>query len=119
MVLAFLRVDSTSTDYVFKEHDLDEIVRDSIKRFSTEFIERKINREKFVREEEKFFSESKKDDAICRKEILFSGKHGEFLQKYVCRISRRRIAPTGKKEYNQNIKTHIAAKIEWQSQVRI
>lgn len=45
MVLAFLRVDSTSTDYVFKEHDLDEIVRDSIKRFSTEFIERKIKLE--------------------------------------------------------------------------
>lgn len=42
MVLAFLRLDSTSTDYVFKEHDLDEIVRESIKRFSTEFIERKI-----------------------------------------------------------------------------
>ena len=45
MVLAFLRLDSTSTDYVFKEHDLDEIVRESIKRFSTEFIERKIKLE--------------------------------------------------------------------------
>lgn len=45
MVLAFLRLDSTSTDYVFKEHDLDGIVRNSIKHFSTEFIERKIKLE--------------------------------------------------------------------------
>lgn len=42
MVLAFLRLDSTSTDYVFKEYELDDIIRASIKSFSTEFIERKI-----------------------------------------------------------------------------
>lgn len=45
MVLAFLRLDSTSTDYVFKEHDLNGIVKNSIKHFSTEFIERKIKLE--------------------------------------------------------------------------
>ncbi|HAX83371.1 MAG TPA: hypothetical protein DCY15_02445 [Ruminococcaceae bacterium] len=61
MVLAFLRLDSTSTDYVFKEHDLDNIVRKSIKRFSTEFIERKIRLEyepmsQTVITDEKWFS---------------------------------------------------------------
>lgn len=42
MVLAFLRLDSTSTDYVFKEYELDNIIKNCVKRFSTEFIERKI-----------------------------------------------------------------------------
>lgn len=42
MVLAFLRLDSPSTDYVFKEYDLDEIVRQSIAKFASEFIARKI-----------------------------------------------------------------------------
>lgn len=42
MVLTFLRMDSSSTDYVFKEYDLDEIVRGSIKKFAPQFIRRKI-----------------------------------------------------------------------------
>lgn len=45
MVLAFLRLDSTSTDYVFKEHELDTVIKNSIKHFSTEFIEKKIKLE--------------------------------------------------------------------------
>ncbi len=42
MVLAFLRLDSESTDYVFKEYEVDRIIRQSVKKFSIEFIERKI-----------------------------------------------------------------------------
>lgn len=42
MVLAFLRLDSESTDYVIREHDLDAIVRQAVKRFSGEFITRKL-----------------------------------------------------------------------------
>ena len=42
MVLAFLRLDSDSTDYVFKEQDLDEIVKGAVKKFSTQFIYNKI-----------------------------------------------------------------------------
>lgn len=45
MVLAFLRLDSTSSDYVFREYELDGIVKTSIRNFSTEFIERKIRLE--------------------------------------------------------------------------
>lgn len=42
MVLTFLRLDSDSTDYVFKEYDLDEIVKPAVKKFSSEFISRKL-----------------------------------------------------------------------------
>lgn len=43
MVLMFLRLDSDSTDYIFREYNLDQIVKDGIKKFSGEFITRKIN----------------------------------------------------------------------------
>ncbi len=42
MVLILLRLDSDSSDYVFKEHSLDEIVEQSISKFAGEFIERNI-----------------------------------------------------------------------------
>lgn len=42
MVLAFLRLDCESTDYVFTECDLDELVRGVIKKFAGQFIRRKI-----------------------------------------------------------------------------
>lgn len=42
MVLAFLRLDSESSDYVFQEYELDHIIRQSVKKFSIEFIEKKI-----------------------------------------------------------------------------
>lgn len=42
MVLMFLRLDSDSTDYVIRECDLDEIVRTAVRKFSTQFIRRKI-----------------------------------------------------------------------------
>lgn len=43
MVLTFLRLDSPGTDYVFKEYDLDKIVRSAVKKFSSEFIMRKLS----------------------------------------------------------------------------
>lgn len=42
MVLVFLRLDSDSSDYLFKEQNLDEIVKGAVKKFSTQFIRRKI-----------------------------------------------------------------------------
>lgn len=42
MVLTYLRLDSTTSDYVFKEHSIDTIVRQSVKKFSHEFIGRKL-----------------------------------------------------------------------------
>lgn len=42
MVLAFLRLGAASTDYVFREHDLDTVLRGAIRRFAPEFIGRQI-----------------------------------------------------------------------------
>lgn len=43
MVLAFLRLNSDSTDYIFKEHDLDRLVKAVVRDFSSEFINRRIS----------------------------------------------------------------------------
>lgn len=43
MVLAFLRLDSDSTDYVFKEYRVDDIIKTTVKKLSTQFIRRKIS----------------------------------------------------------------------------
>ncbi len=42
MVLTFLRLNSESTDYVIKAHDLDAIIRQTVKKFAGEFIERRL-----------------------------------------------------------------------------
>lgn len=42
MVLTFLRLDSDSTDYLFREYDLDLIIKQAVKKFSGEFIGRKL-----------------------------------------------------------------------------
>lgn len=38
MVLAYLRLNSTNTDFLFKELELDDLIRQSIRHFSSEFI---------------------------------------------------------------------------------
>ena len=45
MVLAFIRLDSTSTDYVFREYSVDDIVKQSVRRFAPDFIGKKIRLE--------------------------------------------------------------------------
>ena len=42
MVLTFLRLDSDSTDYLIREYDLDEIIRTAVRKFSREFILKKL-----------------------------------------------------------------------------
>jgi len=42
MVMAFLRLDSVSTDYVFKEYELDDIIKQAVKKYAGEFIQRKL-----------------------------------------------------------------------------
>jgi Signal transduction histidine kinase len=42
MVLSYLRLKSQSTDYVIKEYDLDDIIKESIRKLSTLFIEKHI-----------------------------------------------------------------------------
>lgn len=42
MVLCYLRLDSDATDYVFREYDLDEIVKPVVRKFAGQFISRKL-----------------------------------------------------------------------------
>lgn len=42
MVLAFLRLGSSAKDYVFREQELDTIIKDAAKKFASQFIRRKI-----------------------------------------------------------------------------
>ncbi len=43
MMLTFLRLNSDSTDYVIKEYDLDNIIKSAVKKFSNDFIGKKIS----------------------------------------------------------------------------
>ena len=45
MALTYLKLDSGDIDYVIREHDLDEIIRQAIRNFAGEFIARKIRLE--------------------------------------------------------------------------
>lgn len=45
MVLTFLRLGADSTDYVIKEHELDDIVRGAVKKLAGDFINKKIKLE--------------------------------------------------------------------------
>lgn len=42
MVLCYLRLDSDSSDLVIKEYDLDSIVRQAVRKFSSQFIRRRL-----------------------------------------------------------------------------
>lgn len=42
MVMAYLRLGSSSTDYVIRETELDGLIRQSVKKFAGEFIQRRI-----------------------------------------------------------------------------
>lgn len=42
MVLAFMRLNSEYSDYIFKEYSLDQIIKTCVKKFSHDFISKKI-----------------------------------------------------------------------------
>lgn len=42
MVMGYLRLDSDFTDYVIREYDLDEIVKQTVKKFARQFIRKKL-----------------------------------------------------------------------------
>lgn len=43
MVLVVLRLDSDSTDYVIREYELDDILRQAVKKYATQFIYKKLS----------------------------------------------------------------------------
>lgn len=58
MVLTFLRLDSNSTDYLIKEYDLDEMIRSAVRKYSKEFILKKLKLE-YERVDYKVITDSK------------------------------------------------------------
>lgn len=61
MVLVYLRLDSEGSDYVIREYDVDDLIRSAVKKFSGEFISRKISLiyepiQKRIITDEKWFS---------------------------------------------------------------
>lgn len=42
MVLMFLRLDSSSTDYIIKEYELDDMIKSAVRKFASQFIQRRI-----------------------------------------------------------------------------
>lgn len=45
MVMTYVRLDSDSTDYQFREENLDEIIRPNLRKFSSDFIHKKLSLE--------------------------------------------------------------------------
>lgn len=43
MVMAYLRIGSSSTDYLLKEYDLEDMVKQSVRKYATMFIRKKIS----------------------------------------------------------------------------
>ncbi len=43
MVLCYFRLDSESSDFVFKKYDLNEIIRNAIRKFAPQFVRKRIN----------------------------------------------------------------------------
>jgi len=45
MVLCYLRLDGGTTDYVIREYDLDDIIRQAVRKYASQFIRKKIRLE--------------------------------------------------------------------------
>lgn len=45
MVLTYLRLDAHSTDYVLKNYDLDDIIKQAVRKYASQFIRKKISLE--------------------------------------------------------------------------
>lgn len=43
MVLTYVRMNNDKTDFVIKKYDIDKIIRESVKKFSSQFIRKKIS----------------------------------------------------------------------------
>ena len=42
MILCYFRLDSSSSDFVFKQYNLDKIIRNTIRKFASQFISKRI-----------------------------------------------------------------------------
>ena len=81
MVLTYIRLDSTSSDYVITKINLDEVVKDSVKKYATIFINKKIKLN-FVSHETMVISDKKwlsfAFEQILGNSVKYSGTGGEI-----------------------------------------
>lgn len=81
MVLTYIRLDSTSSDYVITKINLDEVVKDSVKKYATIFINKKIKLN-FVSHETKVISDKKwlsfAIEQILGNSVKYSSAGGEI-----------------------------------------
>ena len=81
MVLTYIRLDSTSSDYVITKINLDEVVKDSVKKYATIFINKKIKLN-FVSHETMVISDKKwlsfAIEQILGNSVKYSGTGGEI-----------------------------------------
>ena len=81
MVLTYIRLDSTSSDYVITKINLDEVVKDSVKKYATIFINKKIklnyvSYETIVISDKKWLSFA--FEQILGNSVKYSGAGGEI-----------------------------------------
>ena len=81
MVLTYIRLDSTSSDYVITKINLDEVVKDSVKKYATIFINKKIKLH-FVSHETMIISDKKwlsfAIEQILGNSVKYSNTGGEI-----------------------------------------
>lgn len=81
MVLTYIRLDSTSSDYVITKINLDEVVKDSVKKYATIFINKKIKLN-FVSHETMIISDKKwlsfAIEQILGNSVKYSNTGGEI-----------------------------------------
>lgn len=84
MVLTYIRLDSTSSDYVITKINLDEVVKDSVKKYATIFINKKIKLN-FVSHETMVISDKKwlsfAIEQILGNSVKYSNTGGEITIK--------------------------------------
>ena len=81
MVLTYIRLDSISSDYVITKINLDEVVKDSVKKYATIFINKKIklnyvSHETMVISDKKWLSFA--FEQILGNSVKYSGTGGEI-----------------------------------------
>ena len=81
MVLTYIRLDSISSDYVITKINLDEVVKDSVKKYATIFINKKIklnyvSHETMVISDKKWLSFA--FEQILGNSVKYSGAGGEI-----------------------------------------
>ena len=82
MVLTYIRLDSISSDYVITKINLDEVVKDSVKKYATIFINKKIKLN-FVSHETMVISDKKwlsfAIEQILGNSVKYSNTGGEII----------------------------------------